>query len=84
MCSRSCTKEISPENSIELLNKNIFNEDIRKYGVHYLSKANDKVIDCLLPLIVYNLRFENRGMTPLSTFIISRCLKSKILFNSFY
>jgi phosphatidylinositol 3-kinase len=83
MCTRSCRCELSSENAIDLLNKNIINYDIRKYGVHYLSKSHDKVIECLLPLIVYYLRFEH-GLTPLSTFIISRCLKSKILFNDFY
>jgi len=82
MCSRNCQPKISPELAINLLCKDITNCEIRKYAVHYLSKANDDTILCLLPVISFNLRFEKQA--TLSSFIISRSINSKLIFNDLY
>lgn len=84
MCTRYCSSRISPQDSLELLDDTIKNEEIRLYVIECMNKASDDELCCFIPLIVRNMRYENIPY-PLAKMIMERSLKSnKILYDLYW
>ena len=83
MCTRYCSSKLLPQDVLELLDDTIKNDEIKEFIINCLNTASDEEIECYIPVIVRNFRYDiNRS---LSKMIMNRSLKSKrILFNLYW
>ena len=77
--------ELEPEDAIGLLDARFPDTQIRLLAIKTLSKAADDFIDLYMLELCQCLFYENHYISPLSDFLIGRCLKNKkLLGNKFY
>ena len=77
--------ELEPEDALGLLDARFPDTQVRILAIKTLSKATDDFIDLYMLELFQCLFYENHYISPLSDFLISRCLKNqKLLGNKFY
>ena len=77
--------ELEPEDALGLLDARFPDTQVRLLAIKTLSKATDDFIDLYMLELCQCLFYENHYISPLSDFLIGRCLKNKkLLGNKFY
>ena len=77
--------ELEPEDALGLLDARFPDTQVRLLAIKTLSKATDDFIDLYMLELCQCLFYESHYISPLSDFLISRCLKNKkLLGNKFY
>ena len=77
--------ELEPEDALGLLDARFPDTQVRLLAIKTLSKTTDDFIDLYMLELCQCLFYESHYISPLSDFIISRCLKNKkLLGNKFY
>ena len=77
--------ELEPEDALGLLDARFPDTQVRLLAIKTLSKATDDFIDLYMLELCQCLFYENHYISPLSDFLICRCLKNKkLLGNKFF
>ena len=77
--------ELEPEDAIGLLDARFPDTKVRLLAVKTLSKATDDFLELYMLELCQCLFYENHYISPLSDFLLGRCLKNKnLLGNKFY
>ena len=77
LCSRSCKTLITPEEALTLLNPNIKSKFIRKYAMHFISKAPVKKVICFLPFLINRMACETIENSIIGKYLIALCHDTK-------
>ena len=77
--------ELEPEDALGLLDARFPDTQVRLLAIKILSKVTDDFIELYMLELCQCLFYENHYISPLSDFLIGRCLKNKkLLGNKFY
>ena len=77
--------KLEPEDALGFLDARFPDTQVRLLAIKTLSKATDDFIDLYMLELCQCLFYENHYISPLSDFLIGRCLKNKkLLGNKFY
>ena len=77
--------ELEPEDALGFLDSRFPDTQVRLFAIKTLSKTADDFIDLYMLELCQCLFYENHYISPLSDFLISRCLRNKkLLGNKFY
>ena len=77
--------ELEPDDAIGLLDARFPDTKVRLLAIKTLSKATDDFLELYMLELCQCLFYENHYMSPLSDFLLGRCLKNKkLLGNKFY
>lgn len=96
MCTRQCKEKLMAEDCLNLLNKSIKSQIIKKYAISYLESANITELTCYIPFFVHHMKYESIENSVIGEYLINKCItyanpinnridsKSIIFINEFY
>jgi hypothetical protein len=77
LCTRSCQSQLTPEDALTLLNSKIKSKFIRKYAMHFISKAPLDRVSCYLPYLINKMSCETIEDSVIGNYLINICLQYK-------
>lgn len=75
MCTRQCNHRLTSEDCLNLLNKSIKSQIIKKYAINYLNTANIIELTCYIPFFTHHMKYESIETSVIGEYFIEKCIK---------